>query len=282
MGTAILSGILNAPVKPRNDGRSTPRISRFLACIQSDASEQRLRSEFATHKDRLDIVKADNPRAFRTADIIILACKPYMAEAILGEAHAEDALRGKLVISVLAGVTSQQLESYISGEAYPDVDPADRCVIIRAMPNMAAKIGKSITMIAIPDSSPPKHYADITAWIFRKIGDTCYIPDELFHAGSVLAGATPAFLTIAFDGILDAAVKEGIKRDVAGQILAQSWLGAATLLQHGEHPAILREKIASPKGTTIQGLMELEKSGVRSAFSDAFVKSTERGKNMNP
>lgn len=300
MGSAILSGILDSTVKSGSSAKLKSPITKFIACVQTEASETRLREAYENHSDRLQIVRADNLYAMRTADVVVLACKPYMAESVLGAGDVRDALKGKLLISVLAGADVAQLEGYIYGDssaAGPRViEDGSKCCIMRAMPNMAAKIGKSITMIGIPSTPPPKSYADLTAWIFKKVGDTCYIADELFHAGSVLAGesdttaywnhvlnflgATPAFLTVAFDGILDGAVAEGIKRDVAKQILAQSFIGAASLLQEGEHPAVLRESIASPKGTTIQGLLTLEKQGVRSAFSDAFMNSTFRGKNM--
>jgi pyrroline-5-carboxylate reductase len=277
MGSAILSGILNAATKLSPLSTEKLLISNFMACVQSDASARKLQSVFKNYLDHVKILADDNLKAFQAADVILLACKPYMAESILGADHVRDALKGKLLISVLAGTSNADLERYIYGDAI--LVETDKCCVMRAMPNMAAQIGESITIIAVSPSPPPEVYANITTWIFEQCGDVCQIADNLYNAGAVLAGATPAFLTVAFDGILDGAVAQGIKRDVAKQILAQSFIGAAKLLQGGEHPAVLREKISSPKGTTIQGLNTLEKHGVRSAFTDAFVQSTLHSKN---
>lgn len=95
-----------------------------------------------------------------------------------------------------------------------------------------------------------------------------------------MAGASGALLSIAFDGMLDGAVKEGLKRADAKKILTQALFSLATLLESGEHPAVLREKFSSPKGTTIDGLVSLEEDRARWAFGRAVVAATRRSKEI--
>ncbi|KAM3088785.1 hypothetical protein ACMFMG_000414 [Clarireedia jacksonii] len=274
MGSAILAGILNSSAKEEK-----APISNFIACVQSQESVKRLNSAFSDYSDRLNILRDDNLMAINEADVILLACKPYMAESILGYDGIADALANKLVISVLAGTPEERLRSFVYKNR-SDGPRQNDCSFVRAMPNLAAQIGESITLISTGSTSIPEKFTEISEWIFKQVGEISYIADSIFQAGAVLAGATPAWFTLAFDGILDGAVSEGMKRGVAMEILAQSMLGTAKLIQSGEHPAILREKISSPKGTTIQGLKTLEKGGIRSSFTDAFINSTQHGLNM--
>jgi pyrroline-5-carboxylate reductase len=274
MGSAILAGILNSSAKEEN-----APISSFIACVQSQESVKRLNSSFSDYSDRLTILRDDNLTAINEADVILLACKPYMAQSILGCDGIANALANKLVISVLAGTTEQSLRSFVYKNYFSHPGQTS-CTFVRAMPNLAAQIGESITIISSGSTPIPEDFTKISEWIFKQVGEIKYIDDRLFQANAVLAGATPAWFTLAFDGILDGAVSEGIKRGDAMEILAQSMLGTAKLLQSGEHPAMLREKISSPKGTTIQGLKTLEKGGIRSSFTDAFIDSTQYGLNM--
>jgi pyrroline-5-carboxylate reductase len=198
-----------------------------------------------------------------------------MAKRVLGAEGVQQALRNKLIISVLAGATNEALWSYTG------LGSESSCSIMRAMPNVAAQIGESMTVISFSQSSAPKDLdVTVTEWIFKKVGRIQYVDEDVFHAGSVVAGATGAFFTVAFDGILDGAVAEGLKRAEARDILAQSLLGMAKLIQDGEHPAVLREMVSSPRGTTIQGLMKLEKAGARSAYTQAVIDAISRGKKM--
>jgi pyrroline-5-carboxylate reductase len=121
----------------------------------------------------------------------------------------------------------------------------------------------------------PKQYEETTDWIFLQLGKIQPVAPDLFDIGGVLAGASSALLSVAFDGMLDGAVKQGLKRADAKKILTQSLFSMAKLLEN-EHPAVLREKFSSPKGTTIDGLLSLEEDRARYAFSKAVIASTKR------
>ncbi|QSZ28505.1 hypothetical protein DSL72_003002 [Monilinia vaccinii-corymbosi] len=277
MGSAILAGILAAN-SVQNARDNTP-ISHIVACTKTEASASKVyqASKDFTAADRLAVFFDDNLKAFHLADIIILACKPYMAEEVLGAAGVADALANKLIISVLAGSTTEQLKEF----AFKGSSDTKGCSFVRSMPNLGAQIKESQTVVSTAglESISPK-YEEAMKWIFSSIGQYTYVPDNVFQVAGVLAGCTPAWFLTAFDGILDGAVSEGMKRDTATEILAGSMLAAAKMIQNGEHPAVLREKISSPKGTTIQGLKTIEKGGVRSTYTDATIDSVQHGLNM--
>lgn len=275
MGSAILTGILDSYESRDTLNDDHDLITTFVLTVHSEASAERLKAKYAKHDKRITVRYGENLKAFQEADVILLACKPYMAKRVLEAEGVLNALQDKLLISILAGATNESLFSYIG----PGSNSS--CTIIRAMPNTAAQIGESMTVISLSNDPVPKQL-DIarTEWILKKIGRIQYVGEDVFHAGSVVAGATGAFLTVAFDGILDGAVAEGLKRAEARDILTQSLLGMAKLIQNGEHPATLREMVSSPRGTTIQGLLRLEKAGARSAYSEAVIDAISRGKNM--
>jgi pyrroline-5-carboxylate reductase len=125
----------------------------------------------------------------------------------------------------------------------------------------------------------PKEYEDLTEWMFSQLGKIAPVAPELYDVAGVMAGASGALLSVAFDGMLDGAVSQGMKRADANKILTQSLISLATLLQH-EHPAVLREKFSSPKGTTIAGLLSLEEDRARYAYSKATIVSSERSKEI--
>jgi pyrroline-5-carboxylate reductase len=268
MGCAILAGVLESCGKTRL-AHIEPRITRFIACVNSEASVERLNNRFKADSERLTVLAQQNASAMKDADIIVLACKPYMIDAILGAEGVREALQGKLVISVLAGTPPAKLHAAIG-----DTAAARPCFTVRAMPNLAAELGESMTVIETTEL--PGDYMEITDWIFLQLGNTSLVAPDLYNVGGVLAGASGAFISVALDGIFDAAVNQGIKRPEARKIMAQSLIGLARLLESGNTPDILREKISSPRGTTIEGLMSLEEDRVRYAFTKAVVQAVKR------
>jgi pyrroline-5-carboxylate reductase len=269
MGTAVLSGIL----ANRNTAKEAP-ITKFIACVQTPSSAERLRTTYQAHLDCLAILENNNLTAFQCADVILLACKPYLAPQILSAAGVRNALSGKLLISVLAGSAPAKLDTLIYGHHSKH---ELRCHIIRATPNMAASLGSSMTLLEASPQPLPPSLAGIASWIFSQVGTVKYVSPDVFDAASVLTGSGIAFLTIAVDGMLDGAVAEGIKRSDAKEMLAQTLKGMAELLgAGGAHPAVLREEISSPRGTTIRGLLALEQGGVRGSFGRAVMEAVGR------
>ncbi|KAF7592443.1 delta 1-pyrroline-5-carboxylate reductase [Aspergillus hancockii] len=272
MGSAILNGLLSST---RADPQSA-KITRYIVSTKSDSSASRLRSTYAEDASRLDIAAGQNLAAMQQADIIMLACKPFLAAEILSEPGVAEALVGKFVISVMAGKTPDDIMEFIyknNKEALENGTLA-KPVIVRAMPNVAASLGKSVTIIE-ENAELSAERAEILSWVFERVGTVKYVASNLVDAGSIISGASMALMSVALDGILDGAVIEGYRRGEALEISAQVLEGMAGLLREGAHPAVLRENISSPRGCTIQGLFTLEKKGVRGTFAEAIVKGTE-------
>jgi pyrroline-5-carboxylate reductase len=282
MGTAVLSGIF----ANRNTTTEAP-ITKFIACVQTPSSASRLKATFAQHLDDLTILQNDNLNAFQAADVILLACKPYLAASILGAHGVREALAGKFLISILAGSTPAKLQTLIYGGNDDDEGGLGsapgrerRCHVTRATPNMAASLGSSMTLLEAPATPLPRELAGLAAWIFGRVGTVKYVAPDLFDTASVVTGSGIAFLTVAVDGMLDGAVAEGIKRGEAREMLAQTLKGMADLLAAGAHPAVFREEISSPRGTTIRGLLALEEGRVRGSFSRAVMDAAGRAREL--
>jgi pyrroline-5-carboxylate reductase len=269
MGSAILSGVMESCSRAKANGEVS-KISHFIATVNSESSAKALKNRFAAYSDCFEVRRGENVTAMQDADIVLLAFKPYMIDLVLREEGVRQALAGKLIISVLVGSPPHKLKSAIFHDSEVNEKPF---YLKRAMLNIAAEFQESMTVIEISDA--PEEYQEITNWIFLQLGKIAPVAPELFDVGGVLAGAGGALLSVAFDGMLDGAVKQGLKRADAKKILTQSLFSMAKLLET-EHPAVLREKFSSPKGTTIDGLLSLEEDRARYAYSKAVIVSTKR------
>jgi pyrroline-5-carboxylate reductase len=270
MGTAILAGLLT---KMRSPGAEA-RITRFIACVNSEGSVERLKTRFRESLDRVTVLRQDNIKGMEEADIVLLACKPYMIDSVLSAEKVSAALTGKLMISVVVGTPTRRIHAAIQGI---DLGPP-KCFVVRTMPNLAAEFGESMTVIET--TNIPDKYLEITNWIFLQLGKTVSVTPDVYDVGGVLAGAAGVYLSVAFDGVLDGAVSQGIKRPEARKMMTQALRSLARLLENGDTPDALREKFSSPRGTTIEGLMSLEEDRVRYAYTKAIVKATKRSQSM--
>lgn len=260
LGTAILSSLVSTPA----DQGDSVLLRRFIACVQSHGSENRLKEKFAQYyPQKLNILRWNNVQAVRESDIIILAIDPAHVESVLTQPGFRDAVSGKLLVSVAAGWTRQSLERVLYGSETTNNNSEGRAWVVRTLPNVAAQVSQSLTAIEISEPAVPATYLQITDSIFGKIGKTVHIPPKLMDATTAVAGSTPAFFAVIVDAMIDAAVAVGVPRDMAHTMVFQSMQGTASLLQGGLHPALLRDQGTSPEGCTIGGLMVMEEAGVR-------------------
>ncbi|KAI1758968.1 pyrroline-5-carboxylate reductase [Hypoxylon sp. FL1150] len=299
MGIAILSGILSSLQEmsgPRPlqspSGRATPadevpsRLpSRFIACVRRPESAKKVKQALWEHSSSVKVVQKENVASVMKSDVILLACKPYMVEDLLNEPGMAKALHGKLLISICAGITVPQIEKILHG-AVPEKDPEidGRCRIVRALPNTASMVRQGMTVIANSNPPLPPHTSSLVTWIFKRIGDVSYLPAKNMDASTALAGSGPAFFALMLEAAVDGAVSLGLPRDEAQKMAAQSMKGAAELVLHGDHPALLRDRISTPGGCTIEGLLVLEEGRVRStvakAVKEAAVVASQLGKGV--
>ncbi len=191
--------------------------------------------------------------------IVILAIKPQS----LRDLHVEGCAKG--VISILAGVTLGALRVAIEADYH-----------VRAMPNMAALVKKSATSLC-----GDEELRESAIEILGSIGKCFWLEseDELDIATG-LAGSAPAWIAVVAEALSDGAVNLGLKRDISYKYVAQLLEGVGEVLQN-EHPAILKDKVSSPNGTTIAGLTKLEEGGVRDSFIKAMEASYQRAKKLS-
>lgn len=226
------------------------------------------------------MLQDDNLRGVQEADVVLLGCKPQMAREILSEPGIQRALQGKLLISILAGVPVPQLEEILYGHGTygygtNEFSVEKRCKIVRAMPNTASRINESMTVIAHSNPPLPPHLSALTTWIFTRIGRVIHIKPSLMDVSTALCGSGPAFFSLFMEALTDGAVAMGIPVAEARVMAAQTMKGTAGLVLAGEHPAVLREKVSTPGGCTIGGLLVLEEGTVRGVAARCLRETTE-------
>ena len=190
-----------------------------------------------------------------------------------------EALAGKLLISILAGVPVSQISDTIYG------DISNRtCRVVRALPNTASLIRESMTVIETSNPPLPQPLDAMVSWMFNRVGRVVHLPQTSMDAATALCGSSPAFFALVLEAMADGAVAMGVPRAEAQLMAAQAMKGSAGLVLNGEHPAIVREKISTPGGCTIGGLLVLEEGSVRGTVArsvrEATVVASQLGKGV--
>ncbi|MCJ1436350.1 delta 1-pyrroline-5-carboxylate reductase [Xylographa pallens] len=300
LGTCIVSGILSSlsdlqhpTLKSKTpSGFTTPAEDvpeniprRFITCVTSPMSARRIEKALSSLTDNLTILQNENLRGVQEADVILLGCKPYNLISILSEPGVREALRGKLLISILAGVPVSQIEEtlYPSGNGVAPKNE-QRCRIVRALPNTASILRESMTVIATSTPPLPQHLDYLVTWMFTRIGQVRQVNPALMDVCTALCGSGPAFFSLFMEAIADGAVAMGLPRKEALYMAAQTMKGTAAMILEGEHPAILRDKVSTPGGCTIGGLLVLEEGSLRGTAArglrEATVVASQLGKGV--
>lgn len=213
-------------------------------------------------------VVTSNAEAVAGASVVVLCVKPNDIGTALGQAGS--ALDGKLLVSIVAGQKIKSLKSLAPGAR-----------VIRAMPNTAAMVGRSATAYSCDDgvSSEDKSVAEA---VFSSIGGVYPVAEKLLDAVTGLSGSGPAYVYLMIEALSDGGVACGLPRKLSLDLAVQTVIGAAEMVSAtSEHPAILREMVTSPAGTTMAGLSELEACGVRSAFIEAVRAAANRAAELS-
>jgi len=212
---------------------------------------------------------ASNREVVEACDVLVLAVKPQVMAAVVGEVQPHLKPR-HLVISIAAGVTLKTLGQFL-GEGTR---------LVRVMPNTPCLVGASASGYAAGSSATPDDVA-LVGKLFGAVGKAFALPEHLLDAVTGLSGSGPAFVYVMIEALADGGVKVGLPRDVAQALAAQTVFGAAKMvLETGQHPAALKDAVASPGGTTIAGLHALETGGLRAALIDAVEAATLRSKEL--
>ncbi|KAJ5376134.1 hypothetical protein N7509_013020 [Penicillium cosmopolitanum] len=264
-------------LEPRSD--NGPHVKHLTATVGTESSKQRVEETFDASLHRITVLtKQENVRAIQDANIVFLAMKPIKRAEVFAEPGFKETLRGKFIVSIMAGITTKEVERLVLGGEPSDSETPIQAV--RAMPNMAARIREAVTLWT-GSIGTTKRNLKIASWIFSQVGEAYEIPEGSFDICAVLVGCAGSLLLLAIDGLLDAAVAEGVRRPEVQNLVVNSAIGMMKLVPAGDHPGVLREKIASPGGCSIRALLELEKLGVRSAFTTAILAAAEKSKSMS-
>jgi pyrroline-5-carboxylate reductase len=209
---------------------------------------------------------SSNEELARLADVLVLCVKPGDALAAL---RALDCT-GKLVISIVAGLTIAALEEAAGAGAR----------VVRVMPNTPALVNKGAAGFSLGHDATLEDAA-VAERIFGSVGNAFQVKEALLDSVTGLSGSGPAYVFLMIEALADGGVLMGLPRESALKLAAQTVAGAAELvLQTGEHPAVLRDMVTSPGGTTIAGIEALEKNGARSALISAVRAATERAREI--
>lgn len=214
-------------------------------------------------------VVEDTAEAADWGEVVVLAVKPQHAASVLG--HVERVITPKkLVISIMAGITTAKIE-----ESLPS-----GCRVVRTMPNTPALIGAGATAVCAGRKATESDL-DLARQIFSLAGSAVCVEEKQMDAVTGLSGSGPAYVFTFIEALADAGVKNGLARDVAAQLAAQTVLGAARMVvETGEHPTLLKEKVTSPGGTTIAGLHALENGGFRGVVMNAVEAACLRSREL--
>ncbi|MFO7708601.1 MAG: pyrroline-5-carboxylate reductase [Desulfobacterales bacterium] len=255
MGEALVSGLVH----------SGSAQSENIIC--TDIREERLEELGARYGVR---TTGKNAEAVAQSEVVIYAVKPQLMAEVLKET-ADQLDMSKLVISIAAGVPLRAIESLLQKQLR----------LIRVMPNIAASVKESATALSAGKHAR-KEDVDLAMAIFNSVGKTVFLRENyLMDAITGLSGSGPAYLFIIVDALADAGVKMGLSRKDAQHLAAQTVLGAAKMLMEtGEHPGQLKDRVTSPGGTAIAGIHTLEKGGLRTTLINAVEAATQRSKEL--
>jgi len=210
-----------------------------------------------------------NEEVVERSDIIILAVKPGMEKTVL-EPCKEKFGESKILVSILAGVPVKRFEEILGNCAK----------IVRVLPNTPALVGEGMTLLSFNYNVREEEREEIIK-LFECVGKAELLDESLMSEVIALSSSSPAYIFMIIEAMADAAVKHGIRRDMAYRIAAQSVLGAAKMvLETGRHPAELKDQVCSPAGTTIEAVSVLENKGLRSAIIEAMDACTKRAREL--
>ena len=212
---------------------------------------------------------ATNAEAVALGDVILLAVKPQDTAVVLADIGSQ-VRTDQVVVSIAAGVTLAKLEA-------PFAAPVP---VIRVMPNTPCLVGQGMAAIARGRHATAEHEARVLS-IFNATGKALSVPEKDLDAVTALSGSGPGYVAVIIEAMIDGGVRAGLARDIATTLAVQTVLGSAQLLSETRtHPAVLKDMVSSPGGTTIAGIHALEQGGLRAALIDAIVAATERSREL--
>lgn len=255
MGSAMIGGILNA---------SFATSGQIIASAHSPATLEKMKSKFSIE------TTLSNETVAERSDILFLAVKPNKFDEVIPQ--ISEHIKGScIVVSIAAGKTLTAIEDTFG----------KKIKLVRAMPNTPALVGEAMSALCANDAVSEKELAEIVQ-IFNCFGKAETVPESMMDAVIGVSGSSPAYVYMFIEAMADAAVADGMPRAQAYKFAAQSVFGAAKMvLETGEHPAVLKDAVCSPAGTTIEAVAALEKGGFRDAVITAQRACAKKSRDMS-
>lgn len=254
MGEALVKGFIQSGVLEAKQ------------ILLSDVNLERLESLKAKYQVEFT---TDNRKAVEGGDIILFAVKPQQIEQVL--AGTKEIFRiDQLIISIAAGVKTETIYSII-GKDLP---------VVRVMPNTPALVGKGMSVISRGGYADDLS-AEIALKLFSSVGEAVELPENLQNQATAVSGSGPAYFFLMVESLIEAGIKAGLDKDVAGKLVIQTMAGSAALLQEtGKNAGELREKVTSPGGTTAAALQVFSKHEFRYIVQEAVKAAIKRAEEL--
>ncbi|MBE0430329.1 MAG: pyrroline-5-carboxylate reductase [Dehalococcoidia bacterium] len=253
MGEAIIRGILAKGVATPQD------------MVVSDISQTR--RELLTNEYGIETLD-DNRQAAKGADLIVLAVKPQNLARVVQDLKAPSP--EQLVVSILAGGTLAKL-----------CQDFNHLSVVRAAPNMPAQIGQGITVwTATADTN--ERQKELARTVLGAVGKEIYVTEEKYlDMATALGGSGAAYVFLFIEAFIDAGVHVGLPRDLSQQVVTQTILGSTSSVEMmGKHPAVLKNMVTSPGGTTTEALFQLEKGAFRALLYEAVAAAHSKAQRL--
>ncbi len=215
-------------------------------------------------------VEEDNLAVVERSDIVVLAVKPQVSRDVVSSISSR--LRsGQVLVSLCAGVSLASLGEWSLG----------RIPVVRVMPNTPALVGAGMSALAFGEGVSEALQIEIAA-IFSAVGQVVVVGEQYMNAVTGLSGSGPAYVMLFIEALADGGVHAGLPRAMALQLAKQTVLGAAQWVQQQDgHPAVFKDLVTSPGGTTIHGVRALEEGGFRAAVMHAVIDATARADELS-
>lgn len=255
MGSAMIGGIISSGLIPPSD---------LIASARTQETLDKLSAQYGIR------TTLDNQQVAAEADILFLAVKPYLYEAVIRSIR--DTVTGEqIIVSIAAGQTILRMESLFGKQVK----------LARTMPNTPAMVLEAMSAIT-PNEQMTEEDTRLVVSIFQCFGQAEIVPESLMDAVVGVSGSSPAYVYMFIEAMADAAVKDGMPRAQAYKFAAQSVLGAAKMvLDTGKHPGELKDAVCSPGGTTIAAVAKLEECGLRNTVISAQNACSEKSRQMS-
>ncbi len=254
MAEAMIKGLLD---------KKLIQADQIIASDPDSARRSLLSDKYKTR------VTTENLEALHDSDVVVLAIKPQAVPYVLQElqGHLDN---GQIFLSIAAGVRLDTIRKGISHDT-----------LVRAMPNTPSRIGQGMTMWTC-SNKVEKDGRETVAAILGALGEEMYVDDEKYlDMATALSASGPAYIFTIMEALIDAGVHIGLTRDISEKLVIETMRGSVSMAKEsGSHPAVLRNMVTSPGGTTAEALLVLEKGGLRGLLVEAVLAAYKKAQSV--